>query len=165
MEGSSPRRKTWTCRVSRASKTKACITPTSRNAAEEEKEERAIKKVLLYDNPHRFTKKVFEESKSWELNVSQQELEEHLKNTYSDQQHGVPMPDIAGLVRPTWNQVWNLTCPNQNLLKQKSSSVKLKQLLHQAQMEFRIRSIRSVVSLQEILVDIVESSVESDVWG
>ena len=29
------------------------------------------------------------------------ELEEHLKNTNSDQQHGVPMPDIAGLVRPT----------------------------------------------------------------
>ena len=55
----------------------------------------------FYDNPHRFTKKLFEQSTSGELNVSQQQLEEHLKNTYSDQQHGVPMPVIAGLVRPT----------------------------------------------------------------
>ena len=33
--------------ASRASKIKACITPTCRNAAEEEKEERAVKKVLF----------------------------------------------------------------------------------------------------------------------
>ena len=100
VEESSPWRKTWTCRGSRASKIKACITPKcSSQHRKRKKSERSRRS--FYDNPHRFTKTLFESSKSGEQNIPQQELEEHLKNTYSDQQHVVPMPDIVGLVRPT----------------------------------------------------------------
>ncbi|XP_072047083.1 uncharacterized protein [Amphiura filiformis] len=55
----------------------------------------------FFMNPHHFTKKLFEQSKSGELSVPQEELEDHLKETYSDQQRQVPMPNIAGLVKPT----------------------------------------------------------------
>ena len=55
----------------------------------------------FFENPHRFTRKLFEQSKSGEFNIPQQELEDHLRNVYSDLHREEPMADIAGLVRPS----------------------------------------------------------------
>ena len=52
-----------------------------------------------FENPHRFTRKQFEQSESGEFNI-QQELEDHFGNIYSDLHCEVPMVDIVGLVRP-----------------------------------------------------------------
>ncbi|XP_078679452.1 uncharacterized protein LOC144915086 [Branchiostoma floridae x Branchiostoma belcheri] len=54
----------------------------------------------FFQNPHRFTKKLFEQSKSGTLNIQKKDLEGHLRGVYSDEHRDAPMPDIGGLVRP-----------------------------------------------------------------
>ena len=53
----------------------------------------------FFENPHRFTRKLFEQSESGEFNI-QQELKDHLGNIYSDLHREAPLIDIVGLVRP-----------------------------------------------------------------
>ena len=55
----------------------------------------------FFANPNQFTKKLFEQSKNGELNVPQEELENHLRETYSDPDRQIPMADMEGLVKPT----------------------------------------------------------------
>ena len=51
-------------------------------------------------NPFGFTKSLFEQSKSGTLKASQEELEEHLRKTYSDPRQDDPLPEVDGLIRP-----------------------------------------------------------------
>ena len=53
----------------------------------------------FFNNPYQFTKKLFEQSKSGQLVISQQNPEDHLASTYSDLKQGTPLPDIAGLIK------------------------------------------------------------------
>ena len=41
------------------------------------------KRAASYENPHKFTKKLFEENKSGVLEAPQDELEDHLRRTYT----------------------------------------------------------------------------------
>ncbi|XP_072181288.1 uncharacterized protein [Diadema setosum] len=54
----------------------------------------------FYKNPHRFTKRLFEEGVSGSLEVSKEELERHLKATYCDGRREEPFTGVAGLLRP-----------------------------------------------------------------
>ncbi len=65
------------------------------------RKERERKRKAFFDNPHKFTKKLFEASKTGELTVSQEELEAHLNRLYSDPKHDEEMEAISGLKRPT----------------------------------------------------------------
>ena len=59
------------------------------------------KRMAFLRNPYGFTKKLFEESKSGTLQAPQEEVEEHLKRTYSDNQRDAPLPHMGGLQHPT----------------------------------------------------------------
>ncbi len=65
------------------------------------RKERERKRARFFNNPFQFTKDIFDKAKSGTLKVSQDELEEHLKNTYCDSDRNSPMPHIDGLVHPT----------------------------------------------------------------
>jgi hypothetical protein len=65
------------------------------------RKERERQRKAFFKSPYQFTKGLFEQGKSGELSVSQEVLEEHLTNTYSDANAGTPMPDIAGMMKPT----------------------------------------------------------------
>ena len=54
----------------------------------------------FYKNPYAFAKSLFTESKSGVLDVPQEELEEHLKKTYSDSCRDVPLPHMYGITKP-----------------------------------------------------------------
>ena len=54
----------------------------------------------FYSNPYTFEKKLFVESKSGKLNVPKEELENHLKMTYSDDLNGIPIPSLIDLPKP-----------------------------------------------------------------
>ena len=51
-------------------------------------------------NPYKFAKGIFTESKSGNLECTKQELENHLRCTYSDPKREVEMPEIHGTRRP-----------------------------------------------------------------
>ena len=55
----------------------------------------------FFKNPYQFTKKQFEQSKSGQLVISQQDFEDHVASTYSDLKQGTPLPDVAGLIKLT----------------------------------------------------------------
>ena len=54
----------------------------------------------FYSNPYAFAKKLFVESKSGKLDVPKEELENHLKMTYSDDLNGIPIPHLRDLPKP-----------------------------------------------------------------
>ena len=56
------------------------------------------KRATFYENPHKFTKKLCEENKSGVLEVHLDELEDHLRRTYTAKSQEEVQP-IAGLVR------------------------------------------------------------------
>ena len=56
------------------------------------------KRAAFNDNPHKFTKRLFEESKSGVLEVPKDEPEDHLRRTYAAESQEKVQP-IAGLVR------------------------------------------------------------------
>ena len=70
-------------------------------ASRKGRKERERKRKAFFENPHRFTKKLFEAARSGRLTVSQGELETHLKRLYSDPQREEEMEPIPGLKRPT----------------------------------------------------------------
>ena len=51
-------------------------------------------------NPYAFAQSQFTESESGVLDVPQEELEDHLKMSYSDPLHEVPLLHMAGIPRP-----------------------------------------------------------------
>ena len=51
----------------------------------------------FYSNPYAFAKNLFMESKSGKLDVPKEELENHLRMTYSDDLNGIPIPPIRDL--------------------------------------------------------------------
>ncbi|KAI8498014.1 hypothetical protein Bbelb_239580 [Branchiostoma belcheri] len=65
------------------------------------RKEREKARRSFFENPHRFTKKLFEQSKSGVLNVPKKDMEDHLRGVYSDKLREAPMPNIEGLVRPS----------------------------------------------------------------
>ena len=54
----------------------------------------------FYSNPYAFAKKLFVESKSDKLDVPKEELENHLRMTYSDYLNGIPIPPLWDLPKP-----------------------------------------------------------------
>ena len=65
------------------------------------KKERTKSRREFIKDPYKFTKGLFTESKSGRLECTKDELEQHLKNTYSDKTNKAPLPDMEGLRRPT----------------------------------------------------------------
>ncbi len=65
------------------------------------RKERERKRAQFFNNPFKFTKDIFDKSRSGVLKVPQEELEDHLKKTYSDPNRDSPMSHIEGLVHPT----------------------------------------------------------------
>ena len=57
------------------------------------------KRAAFYENPHKFSKKLFEENKSGVLEVPQNELEDHLGRTYTSKSQEEVHP-MTGLLRP-----------------------------------------------------------------
>ena len=51
----------------------------------------------FYRNPYAFAKKLFTAAKSGRLDIPQQELEDHLRKTYSDPLKEVPLPPMDGI--------------------------------------------------------------------
>ena len=70
-------------------------------ASRKGRKERERKRKAFFENPHRFTKKLFEAARSGRLTVFQGELETHLKRLYSDPQREEEMEPMPGLKRPT----------------------------------------------------------------
>ena len=64
------------------------------------KEKRRCKQEFL-KNPYKFAKGLFEEAKSGKLVCTKEELEESLRNTYSDPFKNTPLDHMAGIPRPT----------------------------------------------------------------
>ena len=59
----------------------------------------------FYSNPYAFTKKLFVESKSGKLDVPKEELENHLKMTYSDDLNSIPIPPLRDLPKTQYPTV------------------------------------------------------------
>ena len=55
---------------------------------------------MFYSNPYAFAKMLFVESKSGKLDVPKEELENHLKMTYSDDLDGIPISPLRDLPKP-----------------------------------------------------------------
>ena len=51
----------------------------------------------FYRNPYAFAKKLLTAAKSGRLDIPQQELEDHLRKTYSDPLKAVPLPPMDGI--------------------------------------------------------------------
>ena len=64
------------------------------------RQNRRRKRTAFYENPHKFTKKLFEENKSGVLDVPQEELENHLKRTYTDNQMNEELEPIRAVEQP-----------------------------------------------------------------
>ena len=64
---------------------------------------RAQKKTLkeFTSNPYKFAKKLFDEKKGGKLECTKDDLEKHLKETYTDPKRNTKLPPIDGLKRPT----------------------------------------------------------------
>ena len=55
----------------------------------------------FYRNPYTFTRKILQGKKSGSLDVPKEELEAHLRQTYSDPGRAEPLPHIQGVPRPS----------------------------------------------------------------
>ena len=62
---------------------------------------RAKQLQKFYEDPFAFTKALFNPVKSGELKATRDELQNHLRNTYSDNMRNLPLPPMEALVRPT----------------------------------------------------------------
>ena len=69
------------------------------NQRKHRKKKRQARRAF-YSNPYAFAKKLFVESKSGKLGVPKEELENHLKMTYSDDLNGIPIPPLRDLPKP-----------------------------------------------------------------
>ena len=69
------------------------------NQRKHRKKKRQARRAF-YSNPYAFAKKLFVESKSGKLDVPKEELENHLKMTYSDDVNGIPIPPLRDLPKP-----------------------------------------------------------------
>lgn len=67
----------------------------------ERKKERTKCRREFIQDPYKYTKGLFTESKSGRLECTREELEEHLKDTYSDKTKEAELPDMKGFRRPT----------------------------------------------------------------
>ncbi|KAL9976249.1 hypothetical protein ACROYT_G013521 [Oculina patagonica] len=64
------------------------------------KEKKKVRQQFV-KNPYKFAKGLFVESKSGKLECAKEELENHLKATYSDPKREDKLPRMAGLQKPT----------------------------------------------------------------
>ena len=69
------------------------------NQRKHRKKKRQARRAF-YSNPYAFAKKLFVESKSGKLDVPKEELENHLKMTYSDDLNSIPIPPLRDLPKP-----------------------------------------------------------------
>ena len=72
---------------------------TERRLKTKKERERARKQFL--SNPYKFAKGLFTESKSGQLACTKEELEQHVKQTYSDEHREEELPAMSGLKRPS----------------------------------------------------------------
>ena len=77
-------------------KKRILIISRAENARKRRKKKQQSRKSF-YNNPYAFAKKLFTDKKSGKLDVPQEELESHLKRTYSDELRHVPIPPINDL--------------------------------------------------------------------
>lgn len=68
---------------------------------ESRKEERKKCHAAFVWNPYKFAKSLFEESKSRKLNCSKEDLEKHLKETYTNAKRNEWLPRMTGLKKPS----------------------------------------------------------------
>ena len=68
--------------------------------AERRKERKRCRKDFIKD-PYKFAKKLFDEKKGGKLECTKEELETHLKETYTDPQRNTKLPPMAAMKRPT----------------------------------------------------------------
>ena len=68
--------------------------------AERRKERKKCRKEFVKD-PYKFAKKLFDEKKGGKLECTKEELEEHLKKTYTDAERNKKLPPMEGIKRPT----------------------------------------------------------------
>ena len=54
-----------------------------------------------YKDPHKYAKRLFSEGASGSLNCSKEELEDHLRATYSDEKREEDIEEVPGLIRPS----------------------------------------------------------------
>ena len=64
------------------------------------REARRARETFLKD-PYGSVKKMFAELRSGELSCSKEELDDHVRSTYSDPRRDDPIPHIEGLKRPS----------------------------------------------------------------
>ena len=64
------------------------------------KESRRAREQFL-KNPYEAAKKLFTEARSGKLKCTKEELDAHVKQTYSDPKRGDPLPDMRGLKHPS----------------------------------------------------------------
>ena len=67
---------------------------------ERRQEKKKVRQGFIKD-PYKFAKGLFSESKSGKLERTKEELENHLKETYSDQERHHRLPRMARLQKPT----------------------------------------------------------------
>ena len=65
------------------------------------RKERRIAHEQFLKNPYEAAKKLFTEARSGKLKCTKEELDAHVRQTYSDPTTGDPLPDMRGLKRPT----------------------------------------------------------------
>ena len=71
---------------------------------ERKKERRRMKQKARKEflaNPYKFAKSLFQESRSGNLECSKEELENHLRNIYSDRERESPLAEMDGIPKPT----------------------------------------------------------------
>ena len=78
---------------------KILVISRAENQRKHRKKKRQARRAF-YSNPYAFVKKLFVESKSGKLDVPKEELENHLKMTYSDDLNGIPIPPLRDLPKP-----------------------------------------------------------------
>ena len=76
-------------------------TLTKAERLKRKRKKRVKQRQKFFEDPFAFVKVLFTPAKSGELKVSKEELEEHLRETYSDVDREVPLPYMQGLVHPT----------------------------------------------------------------
>ena len=54
----------------------------------------------FYKDPFQFARQLFQQSRSGSLSVQKEQLEAHLRKTYSDPNREIPLSEPAGLVWP-----------------------------------------------------------------
>lgn len=120
----------------------------------QKRREKRKKRTAFFYNPHKFVKGLFEEAKSGTLQASKEDLEAHLKTTYSDANRADLMGEISGLKRPS--------VPGVPFKMTKISILELREFLRKAKSAaapgpngIQYKVYKMCPGLQEVLLDLL----------